>query len=138
MTSTQITLVKNSWRLLRQVSPELLVDTFYSKLFFDHPELRRMFPKKMDEQYQKLYDMLAAIVHRLENLESFRQEITDMARRHDGYGVRPGHYAMVGSALLWTLEKALGTDWTAETAAAWTACYGVLAEQMQVRGAGPV
>ncbi len=108
------------------------MDTFYSKLFFDHPELRRMFPKKMDDQYKKLYDMLSAIVIRLENLDSFHQELHDMAIRHEGYGVQPKHYAMVGSALLWTLEKGLGEDWTPDLAAAWTACYGLLVERMQV------
>ncbi len=130
MTTSQINLVKNSWRLLRDLPPELVADTFYSKLFFDHPELRRMFPKQMDEQYKKLIDMLSAMVARLDNIGSLEQEITDMAKRHVGYGVLPKHYAMVGSALLWTLEKGLGSDWNEETAAAWAACYGIIAGKM--------
>ena len=61
MNANQILLIKKSWRLLRQVAPELVGDTFYSKLFYDHPELRRMFPKEMDEQYKKLIDMLSSM-----------------------------------------------------------------------------
>lgn len=130
MNAKQINLVKKSWRLLQSVSPAVVADAFYSKLFFDHPELRRMFPKQMEEQYKKLIDMLSSMIARLENMEGLQQEISDLAKRHEGYGVQPKHYKMVGEALLWTLEKGLGSDWDEDTAAAWTACYTVIAGQM--------
>lgn len=126
MTPTQTALVKKSWRLLRAVNPAILADTFYSKLFFDHPELRRMFPKNMDEQYQKLIDTLSVVVARLDNLEDLKADIAALAKRHEGYGVKPKHYPMVGEALLWTLERGLGNDWNEETAEAWQSCYGAL------------
>ena len=53
-----------------------------------------------------------------------------MAQRHVGYGVKPAHYKLVGNALLWTLEKGLGDDWTQDVKAAWTACYTILADTM--------
>lgn len=130
MNATQINLVKKSWRLLRQLPPNLVADTFYSKLFLDQPELRKMFPKRMDEQYIKLMDMLSAVVARLENLDVLQQDIADMAKRHVGYGVQPKHYAMVGAALLWTLKQGLGSDWDEGTADAWATCYGILADSM--------
>ncbi len=130
MTSSQILLVKKSWRLLRNLPPELVADAFYSKLFLDHPELRRMFPKQMDDQYKKLIDMLSSMVARLDDIGSLTQDINDMAKRHVGYGVQNKHYEMVGAALLWTLEKGLGSDWNEETAEAWAACYGIIAGQM--------
>ncbi|MCB0679111.1 MAG: hypothetical protein KDC30_20580 [Saprospiraceae bacterium] len=130
MNANQILLIKKSWRLLRQVAPELVGDTFYSKLFYDHPELRRMFPKEMDEQYKKLIDMLSSMVARLDDLESLQQELTELARRHLGYGVLPKHYAMVGEALLWTLERGLGSDWDEATAEAWATCYGLIGGHM--------
>ena len=130
MTTAQITLVKKSWRLLRQLPPELVADTFYSRLFFDHPELRRMFPKQMDEQYKKLVNMLSALVARLDNIESLQKDVQDMGQRHKGYGVQPKHYEMVGVALLWTLEQGLGSDWDEATAEAWAACYGIIADEM--------
>ena len=37
---------------------------------------------------------------------------------------------MVGGALLWTLEKGLGPDWTSEVAEAWTAAYATLSGYM--------
>ena len=130
MTKEQIQLVTHSWRLLRAVNPAIVADVFYSKLFYQHPELRDMFPKQMEDQYKKLVDMLSYMVLRLDNPESMLQEVQDMGMRHRNYGVKPGHYAMVGEALLWTLEKGLGEDWNSETAEAWGACYGLIAEKM--------
>ena len=46
------------------------------------------------------------------------------------YGVTADQYAPVGAALLWTLEKGLGPDFTPETKAAWTEAYTVLAGVM--------
>ncbi len=120
--------------MLRNVPPDVVADAFYSKLFLDHPELRRMFPKNMGEQHQKLMDMLSSMVVRLDDFQNFKTEILAMGRRHEGYGVHPKHYAMVGAALLWTLQQGLGNDWNDETAEAWAACYDMIASQMTQNG----
>lgn len=130
LTQQQIQLVKSSWRSLRGIDPKVVGDLFYSKLFADNSNLRKMFPKDMDQQYVKLMDMLTAIITRLERLDELTEEIAAMSRRHVDYGVRPGHYKLVGSALLWTLKKGLGSDWTKEMEEAWTKCYTLLADTM--------
>ena len=53
-----------------------------------------------------------------------------LGRRHARYGVVPEHYATVGSALIWTLEHALGADLTPAVRHAWIAAYGLLAQTM--------
>lgn len=118
MTIIEIREVKRTWKLLRNINPSIVADAFYSKLFLEHPRLRSMFPKDMDEQYDKLITMLSKIVARLDNLENIQQEVVDMGERHKSYGVVPKHYDMVGEALLWTLEKGLGDDWNDEAAKA--------------------
>jgi hemoglobin-like flavoprotein len=84
----------------------------------------------MEEQYLKLIDMLNVVVSRLERLDEMNTEIIEMGRRHITYGVRPAHYKIVGTALLWTLQKGLGNDWTPAVANAWTKCYTTLADTM--------
>lgn len=130
LTQQQIKLIKQSWRNFRNVPPAVVGDLFYSKLFADHPAVRKMFPKDMNDQYRKLVDMLTTIVIRLDNIGTLTEEIDAMARRHAGYGVKPAHYKIVGAALLWTLEKGLGSDWNEEVKEAWRTCYTVLAETM--------
>lgn len=130
MTSEQVQLVKRTWRLLRDIHPAVLGDTFYSKLFADNAALRRLFPKDMQSQYVKLMDMLSTIVSRLDRPGEISNDITRMAQRHAAYGVRPAHYRLVGHALLWTLEHGLGKDWTPAAKEAWTQCYNELSAAM--------
>lgn len=130
LTKNQVTLIRQSWRTIRNVSPVIVGDLFYSKLFIDHPSLRKLFPKQMEEQYRKLTDMLNALIMRLDNVDSITEEITAMAQRHQGYGVKPAHYKSVGEALLWTLEKGLGDDWSPAMREAWHSYYTQLADTM--------
>jgi len=126
----EIGLIKKSWIDVRKIKPEILGDVFYTKLFYDNPGLRKMFPQEMEEQNKKLIDMLNVIIERLENLNELKGEIIAVAKRHVDYGVKTEHYNMVGTALLWTLQKALGKDWTEELKTAWINCYNVLSDTM--------
>lgn len=130
LTAKEITLVKESWLAIRNIDPMVIADIFYTKLFYDNPELRTMFPRNMEEQYVKLIDMLSTIIARLEKLDELKGDIVQMAKRHVNYGVMPEHYNMVGKALLWTLQKTLGTAWNAELRAAWVNCYAILSGTM--------
>ena len=116
--------------MIRDIDPVIAGGLFYSKLFSDKPAFRSMFPKQMELQYRKLMDMLSTIIARLDKLEELNNDIAAMARRHISYGVRPAHYKIVGSALLWTLEQGLGKDWTPDVKEAWVKCYTTLSETM--------
>ena len=130
MTEAEIRIVKQSWKTLRAIDPAIVGDLFYSKLFMATPSLRNMFPKKMDDQYNKLMDMLSVIIARLDRIDELSADIAAMARRHVHYGVRPAHYKLVGNALIWTLKQGLGQDWTPEVEKAWTKCYSLLSGVM--------
>ena len=45
-------------------------------------------------------------------------------------GARPEHYPVVGEALLWTLARGLGPQFTPDVAGAWTAAYTTLSGYM--------
>lgn len=130
MKESDIILVKRSWRIFREMDPAVIGDAFYSKLFSYNPSLRKMFPSNMDRQYEKLMNMISTIIARLDKMDELNDEIAAMAQRHVQYGVRPGHYKLVGNALLWTLRKGLGDDWTNELENAWTKCYSLLSGAM--------
>ena len=130
MKESEILLVKRSWRIFREIDPVLIGDVFYSKLFSFNPSLRKMFPSNMSHQYQKLMEMINTIIARLDKLDELSDEISAMAQRHVHYGVRAGHYKLVGKALLWTLKQGLGNDWTPELEEGWTKCYALLSGEM--------
>jgi len=126
MTHHQTLLVKRSWSVFQKIDPVIVADVFYAKLFADSPSLRHMFPADMSAQYIKLVDMINMIIVRLEHPSKLLGEVREMAKRHTGYGVKARHYDLVGRALLWTLEKGLGSDWTIDMQDAWKQCYADL------------
>lgn len=130
MTTEQINLIKRSWLIFRGIDPLLAGDLFYTRLFASNPSLRKMFPEDMKGQYVKLVDTLTVVVSRLESLETLTEEINAMAQRHVEYGVKPEHYNQVGTALLWTLEKTLGIEYSNEIKDAWLLAYTTLSETM--------
>ena len=129
MNPTQVKLVQESFARVAPISETAAV-LFYDRLFEIAPTVRAMFPADMTEQRKKLMAMLAAVVNGLANLDSILPAASALAKRHVAYGAKPEHYPVVGSALLWTLEKGLGDAWTPEVADAWTAAYGTLAGYM--------
>ena len=103
---------------------------FYARLFETAPETRALFRGDNDTQGQKLMSALATVVNSLVDFEAIVSVARDLAKRHVAYGVTPEHYALVGAALLWTLEQGLGDEFTPALRAAWEAAYGALSEVM--------
>ncbi len=130
MTEKQISLIKRSWKTFRTMDPAIVGDAFYTKLFHEHPEFRKMFPKNMQDQYRKLTEMLSVLVTRLDQIDQLRADIAAMGVRHKGYGVKTMHYRVVGDALMWTLRQGLGKEWTTETEEAWSTCYQFISNIM--------
>jgi hemoglobin-like flavoprotein len=70
------------------------------------------------------------VVNGLSRLDVILPAASALAKRHVAYGVERDHYRPVGVALLWTLERSLGPQWTPDLAAAWTAAYKTLSDYM--------
>jgi hemoglobin-like flavoprotein len=130
MTKEEIELVKDSWKTLRGVDPRTIGEVFYAKLFLDAPNLRHMFPSDMREQSGKVFKMLNIVVSRLHKLDELQRDIEALAIRHKEYGVKTAHYELVGSALMWTLDRAFGMEWKPMTEEAWRKCYTTLSSTM--------
>lgn len=129
MTSAEITLVKDSFRKIVPISDQAAA-LFYARLFELDPSLRQLFRGNMLEQGRKLMTMIAMAVSSLERLDTIVPQVRALGARHAGYGVTEDHYATVGAALLWTLEKGLGPDFTPAVREAWTSVYSLLANTM--------
>jgi hemoglobin-like flavoprotein len=129
MTPKQVAQVQQSFAMVAPVADEAAA-LFYGRLFEIAPQLRPLFRGDMAEQGRKLMATLAVVVNGLTRLEAILPAASALARRHVDYGVRPDHYRPVGLALIWTLERSLGSQWTPDLAAAWTAAYTTLSDYM--------
>jgi hemoglobin-like flavoprotein len=129
MTPEQQTLVRNSFAKVAPIA-DTAAALFYDELFERDPALRSLFKPDMTEQRQKLMAMLATAVANLGEWEKISAAVKALGRRHVSYGVKPADYQTVGAALIATLEKGLGADFTPEVRAAWLACISTVAGEM--------
>jgi hemoglobin-like flavoprotein len=131
ITLEQKKLVQETWEKVVPIA-ETAAELFYGRLFEIDPDLKPLFKQTdMKEQKMKLLQMLGMAVKGLDNLEQLVPAVENLGRRHVGYGVKDSHYDTVGDALLWTLEKGLGEDFTPEVMEAWTQTYITLASVMK-------
>ena len=129
MTPDQIKAIQESFSKVAPIS-EQAAAMFYGRLFEIAPSVKPLFKGDMTEQGRKLMATLAVVVNGLTNLETILPAASALAKRHVGYGVKPIHYPIVGEALLWALERALGADWTPELETAWGDAYDELSDYM--------
>jgi nitric oxide dioxygenase len=127
MTDEQIVLVQSTFKQFIPIA-DTTAAIFYERLFELDPSIEPMFKGTMHEQRRKLMLMLSSIVNGLGRLNTIIPIAEDLGRQHLRYGVKGDHYATVGAALLWTLEKGLGEDFTPEVKDAWVTAYSIIAE----------
>ena len=132
MDSDKVKLVQDSFDRIEVLAPQASA-LFYNNLFALDPSLRPMFPGDMAVQGAKLMQMIGAGVKLLGEPAKLVPVLRNLGRRHDDYGVREDHYVTVGIALLWTLEKGLGPEFTPSVRAAWREAYRFFSAEM-IRG----
>jgi hemoglobin-like flavoprotein len=129
MTPDQVKQIQTSFAKVAPIA-DTAAGLFYTRLFEIAPEVKPLFRGDMTEQGRKLMKTLTVVVNGLGNLETILPAASALAKNHVAYGVKPSHYTPVGEALLWTLERGLGSDWTPELRGAWTTAYSTLANFM--------
>jgi len=130
MTPEKIALVRSSWQQVLPIKDSAAL-LFYGRLFELDPSLRRLFRGDMVEQGRKLMTVIHMVVSSLDNLAPLLGAVEDLGRRHVAYGVTEAHYDTVGSALIWTLGKGLGEQFTPTVEGAWAEAYVTLASAMK-------
>jgi nitric oxide dioxygenase len=130
MDARQVALVQESFEKVVPLGTKV-AEIFYSELFAIDPSLKDMFKGDLSAQYGKLLTVLAIVVRGLHAPEKIERAAQDLAIRHLDYGVRPEHYTYVGNALLRTLKKGFGPDFTPELRDAWVAAFTLIARVMK-------
>ena len=129
MTPEQAGIVRSSFVKVLAIK-DIAGQLFYRRLFEIAPELRPLFKVDIDIQARKLMETLAVAIGSMRNSTALTAMLEQLALRHVEYGVKIEHYASVGDALLWTLEKGLGSDFTPQMRGAWEALYHDIAQTM--------
>ena len=137
LTEGDIDLVRATFDILLPIA-SVAADLFYDRLFYLAPSVRRMFPQDMRNEKRSFIVMMATTVQNLDNPEALLPLARALGARHARYGVTAGHYDVVGEVLVWTLERCLASDFTAEVERAWRRAYALLAAGMREGARGDV
>lgn len=130
MAPEDILRVKESFARIAPSAEHVAAD-FYARLFVRDPKLRAMFPADMETQGRKLLMALTRAVAALDRIEEAVPALRELGARHRGYGVKAGHYRLVGEVLIDTLHAADSPHWSPALAAAWGAVYGLVSGAMR-------
>jgi hemoglobin-like flavoprotein len=110
--------------------PDRFGRDFYDRVFTLAPSVRPLFPAELDHQRDKLLRALAMLVRGLDMPETLVPALQQLGARHVGYGVQAPHYAVVGEALIDTLDALSDPPMDPAARAAWTRLYGWIAATM--------
>lgn len=127
MTPGQITIVEQT---LAAIDLDAVAADFYRRATEADPSLAAMFTTDPAVQRARFARELSEVVRTIRTLDLFEPAVRTLGARHRSYGVRVGHYRVMGVALLEALGAARGPAWTAEAAEAWLLAYNLTAETM--------
>jgi len=127
LTERQQQLIRASFESVLPVR-EAAATLFCQRLAHD-PRLNALFRRQMNGHGPMA--IMGTIVEHSHCMERLEPALRDLGRRYDSYGVTDREYDTVAAALVWTLEQELGSDFTAETREAWTACCHIVADGMK-------
>lgn len=131
MRDRDITLLQDSFARIAPIR-DAAAQHFYADLFQTAPQVKPYFTETdMKEQGAKLMATLGMVVNGLRNIEKVVPAAQKLAIRHLDYGVTAKDYDYVGAALIRTLEKGLGDDFTPDVRAAWIGALTTLTTLMR-------
>lgn len=131
MSPEAVRLIRVSWHQI-STRRELTGVMFYGRLLELEPGLREMFrDTDLHRQRTKFIAMLDLLVRFVDQPDELIREAAQLGRRHATLNLSSRNYEVVGEALLWTLDRSLGLDFTPATRAAWTELYALVASVMR-------
>ncbi len=110
------------------------IELFYQRLFQRVPHVRHLFHGDEGRQARKFLQSLRVIVSALHTPMKHVAVLQGLGERHEGYGVEPEHYQIVGETLIGVFADRLGADFTSEARRAWERAFELMATIM-TRGA---
>src|SRR5438046_2324419 len=120
MTPEQKNSVQTSFEKVKPIA-DIAAALFYGFLFKLDPHLERLFKGDLENQGRMLMQMIGLAVRGLDHLDEIVPLLHELGARHAGYGVEERDYETVRAALLSTLKRGLGDEFTPAVKEAWIA-----------------
>ena len=96
-----------------------LVRGFYDRLFERYPRYRALFPQSMDQQMEKMVEILSAVIRFSAHIDLIRPYLLHAARAHRALGIDTEDLRNFTDVLVEAVGEACPERWTEENAQAW-------------------
>eukprot|EP00545_Synedropsis_sp_CCMP1620_P012750 CAMPEP_0119005358 /NCGR_PEP_ID=MMETSP1176-20130426/1667_1 /TAXON_ID=265551 /ORGANISM="Synedropsis recta cf, Strain CCMP1620" /LENGTH=154 /DNA_ID=CAMNT_0006957147 /DNA_START=374 /DNA_END=838 /DNA_ORIENTATION=- len=140
--------VIESWKIVKAIDKydEVIGEMLFRRIFEIAPEVHGMFrfTRDFEPGSEELYQSERFMTHAMgviqtvdtavsllaPDLDPLIEILHDLGTKHAQYGALPAHYAVVGRALIDTLDKTLGDKFTSEIKTAWARIYDIVSTTM--------
>jgi len=133
--------VQRTWKAVEEQGLEETGVLLFKEIFTSAPAALQLFPFKDElDVYSSpalkthalgVMQTVGTAVSMLNDVPALVPVLKELGAKHVQYGVKDPHYAIVGKALLTTLENKLGDLWTEDVKTAWTETVSVVAATMK-------
>ncbi|MEU6762949.1 globin domain-containing protein [Streptomyces sp. NPDC046853] len=106
-----------------------VVRYFYAHLFRTRPDLRRLFPRDLGEQHERLLAALTHVINRLDEPRTVAY-LAQLGRDHRRYGITRRDYTSVGESLMAAVAEHTPRTWDERTERAWRGVYRLAMDAM--------
>lgn len=96
-----------------------LVRRFYARLFERYPEYRALFPEVMDQQMEKMVEILSAIIRFSDHIDLIRPYLLGAARAHESLGIDAEDLRKFTDVLIEAVGDACPEQWNEASERAW-------------------
>lgn len=125
-------LLKDSFNMIAPHKEEF-ARRFYTQLFKQYPQTRRLFASTVEEMFQQeslLVATLAVIIAGVERGENLTEVIHSPEAHHGSYGAQPAQDSIVGALLIQTFQDMLGERFTSQMKEAWSQAYEIMSVEI--------
>ncbi|XP_031553222.1 neuroglobin-like isoform X2 [Actinia tenebrosa] len=133
-----IKLIRESWSEVEKGDLQETGLVVFRRLFEIAPYLRDLFPfgynpdgKDLKAHALGVMSTVGVAVRGLDDLESLKPKLVELGALHKGFEITDKEFKHVGEAIIWTLDKGLGDQFTPEVKAAWVEAYGLITTTMK-------
>jgi len=141
ISNTQKLIIKDTWCTIDENRTKVGKQTFL-RVFEAKPELKNMFPGKVDIEQLKsartLYGHNKILMKCLENAvislddnESFVSYLVELGRRHQVRPLKAEYLEVIHAALMFSLKELFQSQWTTDTSEAWSALFRFMCEAIK-------
>ena len=143
----KVEVVQRTWKALQARSPEATTVglAILGRFFRKSPAFLQLFPfrdqptdtlflnAKVKLHAKLLADTLSKVVGLVGDIPTAKSFLRELGGRHTRlYKVKPGHYKLMGEAVLEEVKAGLGEEgWTGEVEAAWNDTWAMISKAMQ-------